>query len=201
MPGPPPKPDATRRRRNPTAPMTALPAAGRSGPPPPWPLAGPAPRAWTVLWATPQAAAWAPMGAGVLGVVARYVSMLARVELPEVAAEVRLLEDRLGLSPVSMLRLRWAVSAEDSDDVPEPPRRLRVVDDPDDEKDLTMDERALKALRALDGQVVTSGSMELVEDIDGVPAGFTFQPSGPPALLHVPSALRGDDAEDGSDVA
>jgi hypothetical protein len=64
-----------------------------------------------------------------------------------------------------------------------------------------MNERDLAGLRKLDGRVVAAGSMELVEDADGVPAGFTFTPSGPPALLHVPTALRADDAEDGDDVA
>lgn len=36
MPGPPPNPNA--RRRNATVPMTELPAEGRKGDPPPWPL-------------------------------------------------------------------------------------------------------------------------------------------------------------------
>lgn len=38
MPGPAPKPDGQRRRRNATAPSTKLPAEGRQGDPPPWPL-------------------------------------------------------------------------------------------------------------------------------------------------------------------
>lgn len=38
MPGPAPKPEGTRRRRNATIPMTQLPAAGRSGAAPAWPL-------------------------------------------------------------------------------------------------------------------------------------------------------------------
>jgi hypothetical protein len=36
--GPPPKPAGTRRRTNPTVAMTKLPAEGRNGPPPAWPL-------------------------------------------------------------------------------------------------------------------------------------------------------------------
>jgi hypothetical protein len=87
-------------------------------------------------WATPRAAAWELMGDGVLGVVARYVEMLARVESPAVAAEVRLIEDRLGLSPQALLRLRWVIAPDDSEP-PEPPRRLRVVDDLNEEGDLT----------------------------------------------------------------
>jgi hypothetical protein len=55
----------------------------------------------------PQAAAWERLGAGVLGVVARYFSLLAD---PRAAAEVRQIEDRLGLNPASMLKLRWELS-------------------------------------------------------------------------------------------
>lgn len=38
MPGPPPKHPSQRRRTNPTVAMTRLPAEGRQGDPPPWPL-------------------------------------------------------------------------------------------------------------------------------------------------------------------
>lgn len=63
MPGPIPKPDDARRRRNaPTIPTTALPAAGFAGPypkPPPWSTLGRAGKAWwSWAWRTPQAAAW-----------------------------------------------------------------------------------------------------------------------------------------------
>jgi hypothetical protein len=51
-----------------------------------------------------------------------------------VLGEVRQLEDRLGLSPMSMLRMRWAIVAEDDSEPAAPPaRHLRVaaVDHPE----------------------------------------------------------------------
>lgn len=58
-----PLPQAESRRRNaPTIPTTALPAAGRSGPPPRVPsnvaLSKPGKAWWRWAWSTPQAAAW-----------------------------------------------------------------------------------------------------------------------------------------------
>jgi hypothetical protein len=48
-------------------------------------------------------------------VVARYVVLLAEAEVgePKVAAEVRQIEDRLGLSPMAMLRLRWEIAPDE----------------------------------------------------------------------------------------
>ena len=145
MPGPPPKPAGQRRRRNAAPSTVRLPASGREGRPPRWPLAGSLPveaRAlWRSLWATPQAAAWERLGW--TRVVARYALVLLAAEAPGAAAamlgEARQLEDRLGLSPMSMLRLRWEVTADevgavraDRVDRVEPAaaqrRRLRAVD-------------------------------------------------------------------------
>jgi hypothetical protein len=140
MPGPPPKPDNQRRRRNATVAMTRLPSEGRTGETPEWPLASSAAYdedLWAELWSTPQAVAWERLGAGTVRVVARYVVLLAEADVgePKAAMEVRQLEDRLGLSPLAMLRLRWEVA---TDEVAEqrtareadakPNRRLRVVD-------------------------------------------------------------------------
>lgn len=127
MPGPPPKPVGERRRRNATVAMTQLPAEGRKGPAPDWPLPG-LPTddeglfailegreadLWDELWATPQAVAWERMRW--LRTVARYVRFEVRAETGDLkaGAEARLLEDRLGLSPQAMLRLRWEVSADE----------------------------------------------------------------------------------------
>jgi hypothetical protein len=144
MPGPAPKPDGQRRRRNAVSPMTRLPAEGRHGDPPPWPLSklrgGAATReaaAWAELWATPQAAAWERLGAGAVRAVARYTRLLGAAEFgdPKAAAEVRLLEDRLGLTPLAMLRLRWEIAADEVEEkrthTPAertPRRRLKVAD-------------------------------------------------------------------------
>jgi hypothetical protein len=112
MPGPPPKPADQRRRRNaPLANTVHLPAEGRQGPPPPWPYPGRAPALWAQLWATPQAVMWERQGW--TRFVARYARLLPAAEKTgariTTLAEVRQMEDRLGLTPVSMLRLRWEV--------------------------------------------------------------------------------------------
>jgi len=141
--GPPPKPAGQRRRTNPTVAMTRLPAEGRQGDPPAWPLAATAAfdeDTWRDLWSTPQAAAWERLGAGAVRVVARYVVLLAEADVgePKAAAEVRQIEDRLGLTPMAMLRLRWEIAADEVAEAREqrtPPAakadvraRLRIVD-------------------------------------------------------------------------
>ena len=142
MPGPAPKADAQRRRRNATVAMTKLPAGGRKGRAPAWPLAGKPTRAesalWVQLWHTPQAQAWERLGW--TRVVGRYARTLIAAEHPDGAAllpEVRQLEDRLGLTPMSMLRLRWEVDSDEVAAQREKPakapaasarRRLKVVD-------------------------------------------------------------------------
>ena len=134
MPGPAPKPDSQRVRRS--APLagsvTRLPAEGRVGAAPVWPLGGDAPSVWAELWATPQAAAWERLGW--TRVVARYCSVLVATEVEPTAAmlgEVRQLEDRLGLTPMAMLRLRWEIAsdelAEQRDSTPKARPRLKVV--------------------------------------------------------------------------
>jgi len=116
--GPPPKPASQRRRTNATVAMTQLPAEGRKGDPPAWPLAASAAydeQTWRDLWSTPQAAAWERLGIGCIRMVARYVVLLAEADVgePKAAMEVRQIEDRLGLSPLAMLRLRWEIAADE----------------------------------------------------------------------------------------
>lgn len=138
--GPPPKPDGQRRRRNATAASSRLPAEGRQGPSPDWPLQilpDGAAETWDELWSTPQAAAWERMGAGTVRIVARYVILLGTAEVGIVTAapEVRQLEDRLGLNPVSMLRLRWEIAPDElaearaAKSAPAARNRMRVVDE------------------------------------------------------------------------
>jgi hypothetical protein len=117
MPGPPPKAAGSRRRRNTTQAARILPATGRPGAPPRFPLRSGASDAvaalWAELWATPQAVAWEDLGW--TRVVARYCRWVVACEDdhadPPVAllAELRQLEDRLGLSPMAMARLRWSI--------------------------------------------------------------------------------------------
>lgn len=91
---------------------------------------------WAELWATPQAVAWERFSW--TRVVARYSLLVTIAESMDCSAsilmETRQLEDRLGLSPMSMLRLRWEVTADELDERrPDKPkgkvRRLKVVDD------------------------------------------------------------------------
>lgn len=111
---PPPKPASERRRRNKMPEGVRLPAEGRCGPAPKWPISK-ATRVesvlWRQLWATPQAVAWERFGW--TRMVARYVRCVLEVEEPgadtRMLAEVRQIEDRLGLSPLAMLRLQWTI--------------------------------------------------------------------------------------------
>lgn len=99
----------------------------RVGATPKWPLGRctPAMRGlWQRLWRTPQAALWEPLGLGTQLSVARYVTQsvwVAQVMAGEVQAgqygmaqaiaELRQLEDRLGLSPKGAQERRWRPSA------------------------------------------------------------------------------------------
>lgn len=168
--GPAPKAADQRRRRNATVAMVELPAAGREGPAPRWPLlpdvamtarrdeaqrkldelelalcepelkgrakataqrkadaarqeaailaaqiqAQEAVEAelWAELWALPQAVEWERLRWH--REVAQYVRWKAKAEQADLdaAKEARQLGDRLGLTPLAMLRLRWEVVAE-----------------------------------------------------------------------------------------
>lgn len=109
---PPPNPNA--RRRNARPEWRRLPSAGRRGDPPPFELARPS-RAelelWRSLWATPQAAAWEELGWN--RSVARYTRLVVQAEKPRAStrllAEVRQMEDRLGLNPMAIRRLAWTI--------------------------------------------------------------------------------------------
>lgn len=170
MPGPPPKHPDQRARRNAAPGMTMLPAVGRRGRAPAWPLVAdvvmtakhglaeqkvarlefelleadnpPKQRAverrldaareqhailtaqlaaqrdlekklWRTMWATPQAAQWEKLGW--TRDVAQYVrhKVLGELGVLEDAKEARAWSDRLGLTPMSMLRLRWQVTSDE----------------------------------------------------------------------------------------
>lgn len=117
MPGP--APSRNVRRRNARPDWRRLPSTGRTGVPPDWPLPGRGTRAelalWGELWCSPQAVAWEALG-WVRG-VARYARCVVRAENRRTAtaallAEVRQLEDRLGLNPLAMKRLMWEINDE-----------------------------------------------------------------------------------------
>jgi hypothetical protein len=95
--------------------MTTLPSEGYTGPIPDWPLDGATKtelQRWNWLWRKPQAAMW--ILDGIEDLVARYVRNCISIEtgtvnvaMAYIVAEVRQQEDRLGRSPMAMLRLRW----------------------------------------------------------------------------------------------
>ena len=141
--GPPPNPNA--KRRNDRVGMTHLPAGGRTGKPPAWPLLSVATKAekhaWAQVWATPQAVAWERLGW--VRMVARYVKVMVKAEGGDERAwaETRLLEKELGLTPAALRALMWVIDADEVGEKREtrtrqkptgtdgaPSRQLRVVD-------------------------------------------------------------------------
>lgn len=116
-----------------------LPAEGRQGEPPPWPLPGrqsAAEReAWAQLWRTPQAVAWERLGW--TRTVARYCRVMVQCEKANAPAsklaQATALEDRLGLTPKAMRLLLWVVVEDElatrRDEPPEDVRnRIRAVE-------------------------------------------------------------------------
>jgi hypothetical protein len=113
----PPTPKINPVRRNSRVGPLQLPAEGRKGTPPVWPLGGKPnaqiQRMWRQLWSTPQAVAWERLGW--TRVVARYarVALAAEVLDKDALAEARHLEDRLGLTPKAMRMLLWEIVADE----------------------------------------------------------------------------------------
>lgn len=192
--GPAPKPNA--RRRNATMATTKLPAEGRAGDPPTWPLpadivlterrnaaqrladdvelelADPdvtgrkrgaltrkldaarmeanvltaqlngqtrlETELWAELWATPQAVAWERQSW--TREVAQYVRWKVAAEQGSLDAskEARQLADRLGLTPLALLRLRWEISEDEVAEVRRgrPERKQAGKRPPDDPRSL-----------------------------------------------------------------
>jgi hypothetical protein len=99
------------RRRNARPDWRSLPPKGYVGRVPDWPLDLDEPKLWAELWRTPQAEAWSELG-WTRG-VARYAMLLVEQEGGKanaaLLAEIRQMEDRLGLSPMAMKRLQWEV--------------------------------------------------------------------------------------------
>ncbi|MGX1133179.1 hypothetical protein RKD49_005369 [Streptomyces glaucescens] len=98
-----------------------LPADGRDGPLPAFPLDMATPREiqlWERLWETPQATMWEQLHQEFE--VASYVRLLVRAESPRSSAivwgQVKQFAESLGLSVSGMQRNRWTIAAVDADD-------------------------------------------------------------------------------------
>jgi hypothetical protein len=92
-----------------------LPAEGRTGEPPEWPLTEAADRElelWDDLWAKPQAVVWEDMDQALE--VALFVRTLAEAERPDARVDVKKMIrgylDSLGLSVAGMNRNRWKIA-------------------------------------------------------------------------------------------
>ena len=141
--GPTPNPNSRRQSGNQAHTWTDLPAAGRQGPTPAWPLIAPqgsgdltemlAAReleVWASIWSTPQAVAWERLGW--THDVALYVRTLVKAECGDLKAttEARQWSDRLGLNPAAMLKNRWRVRADEVSEqrtAKKKPQRRRLV--------------------------------------------------------------------------
>lgn len=111
--GPAPDPNALRRDRDGDSWVT-LPAEGRSGSAPKWPLAGKSKREeelWNQEWRRPQAVIWEANGQEIE--VALYVRSLIAAEKTDAATNARTLvkqqQEALGLSLPGLLRNHWKI--------------------------------------------------------------------------------------------
>lgn len=133
--GPPKNPNALRRDRDRDEWVT-LPAEGRAGLPPAWPLPEPSFRElelWDDAWAMPQAVMWGAQRQFVE--VAIYVRHLASVEgVDRPAADLVVLlrmQDNLGLNMPGLARNKWRIGVAEVEQERRPSaapsRRLKVV--------------------------------------------------------------------------
>lgn len=113
--GPAPDPNALRRNRNDDSEWVTLPADGRPGPPPEWPLLEHSDREmdlWFELWGKPQAVMWEHLG--LIHEVALLVRRMTEAELPGSPANlstlVKQLSEDLGLTVAGMRTNRWVIS-------------------------------------------------------------------------------------------
>lgn len=115
--GPAPDPNALRRERD-AGEWTILPADGRQGATPDWPLSEQSVREgelWANLWTKPQALMWERFGQELE--VALYVRRFTEAELMDsrvnLSTLVRQMADSLGLTTPGMRANRWRVTADE----------------------------------------------------------------------------------------
>lgn len=125
--GPPPDPRSLRSTKvTDKGGWRTLPAEGRPGEAPEWPLTTPADREldlWEDLWAKPQAVVWEDMGQELE--VALFVRTLAEAERADARVDVKKMVrsylDSLGLSVAGMNRNRWKIAPPLEDELVEAP--------------------------------------------------------------------------------
>lgn len=117
--GPAPDPEALRRERD-AGEWTILPAEGREGDAPEWPLTEQSTREealWVRLWRMPQALMWERYGQDIE--VALYVRRLTAAEQPDAGVNlgtlVRQQSDSLGLTTPGMRANRWRIDRADDE--------------------------------------------------------------------------------------
>ena len=115
--GPAPDPNALRRERD-QGEWTILPASGRPGSAPEWPLVDQSTREvdlWAKLWSKPQALMWQRLGQELE--VALYVRNLSMAELPgapvNLGTLVRQMADSLGLTTPGLRSNRWRIPGDE----------------------------------------------------------------------------------------
>ena len=114
-----PDPEALRRERDKPGDWTTLPAEGRAGDPPEFPLADESEREavlWAREWRRPQAVMWERNGQELE--VAMYVRTVALAERRDAPVNARTLvrqqQEALGLSMPGLLRNRWRIGTVDA---------------------------------------------------------------------------------------
>lgn len=123
--GPAPDPSALRRERD-AGEWTILPAEGREGATPDWPLMDQTLREcelWAILWRKPQALMWERYGQELE--VALYVRRFSEAEALEstvnLSTLVRQMADSLGLTTPGIRANRWRIAQ--PEEAPQPRRR------------------------------------------------------------------------------
>lgn len=124
--GPPPDPNALRRDRKDDGEWLTLPAEGRDGDPPTWPLAVFASQLeqnereqviWAEMWRKPQAVAWERLGLAYE--VALMVRRMVEAERPgshtSTGTLVRQMMDSLGLTTPGLRSNRWKLGPSTGD--------------------------------------------------------------------------------------
>lgn len=113
--------DRSHKAKADTQGWVTLPADGRDGPLPAFPLSSPSDREmdlWERLWETPQATMWDQLRQEFE--VASYVRLLVRAESPRSSAiiwgQVKQLAESLGLSVSGMARNRWTIAPVNADE-------------------------------------------------------------------------------------